>query len=135
MLIGLGVSAISDTGNAFAQNDKLLHNYYQSIKNNELAVVKGYFLDETDIGFRKYILDIICMGKTKFYPQNSFMLQQYTFPRLKDLESDGLIEWDAHGLTITKTGRNFIRNICSAFDLHLLKKGNATVEQVYSKAI
>src|SRR5436190_1021890 len=43
MLVGLGVSAISDTGNAFAQNDKLLHNYYQLLNKNELAVVKGYF--------------------------------------------------------------------------------------------
>jgi oxygen-independent coproporphyrinogen-3 oxidase len=53
MLIGLGVSAISDAGNAFAQNDKLLHNYYQHINNNELPFTKGYFLNEADIAFRK----------------------------------------------------------------------------------
>src|SRR6185369_6625524 len=52
MLIGLGVSAISDTGNAFAQNDKLLHNYYRAIETNELAVVKGYFLNDADRVFR-----------------------------------------------------------------------------------
>src|SRR6478735_10261185 len=31
LLLGLGVSSISDTGNAFAQNQKALHDYYTSI--------------------------------------------------------------------------------------------------------
>jgi oxygen-independent coproporphyrinogen-3 oxidase len=135
MLIGLGVSAISDTGNAFAQNDKLLHNYYQAINKNEIPVVKGYFLNDVDLVFRKYILDISCMGETNFHPEHYHLLQQYTFPKLKDLAEDGLIEWSEQGLIITDTGRNFIRNICSAFDLHLLKKEKASNEQLYSKAI
>jgi oxygen-independent coproporphyrinogen-3 oxidase len=135
MLIGLGVSAISDTGNAFAQNDKLLHNYHQSINKSELPVVKGYFLNDVDRVFRKYILDISCIGETTFQPQYFHLLEQYTFPKLKELASDNLIEWDDEGLTITETGRNFIRNICSVFDLHLLKKEGASNEQMYSKAI
>ena len=135
MIIGLGVSAISDTGTAFAQNDKLLHNYYQSVEKNELPVVKGYFLDSTDTGFRKYILDTICTGGTKFRADHYDLLRQFTFPRLKELASDGLITWDEHGLVVTANGRNFIRNICSAFDLHLLRKESSASEQLYSKAI
>jgi oxygen-independent coproporphyrinogen-3 oxidase len=135
VLIGLGVSAISDTGNAFAQNDKTLHNYYQMLNENELAVVKGYFLSDADRVFRKYILDISCMGKTNFQPQYFHLLQQYTFPELEKLAADDLIEWNEQGLTITETGRNFIRNICNAFDLHYLKKERNPAEQMYSKAI
>jgi len=135
MLIGLGVSAISGTGKAFAQNDKLLHNYYQLLNKNELAVVKGYFLNDTDRVFRKYILDISCTGETTFHPQHFHLLQQYTFPKLKELASDILVEWNEQGLVITETGRNFIRNICSAFDLHHLKKEKNPAEQMYSKAI
>jgi len=135
ILIGLGVSAISDTGNAFAQNDKLLHNYYQSIGKNELAVVKGYYLNDEDSVFRKYILDISCMGKTSFHPEYFHLLQQYTFPELEKLASDNLIEWNEQGLIVTKTGRNFIRNICSAFDLHYLKKEKISTQPMYSKAI
>jgi oxygen-independent coproporphyrinogen-3 oxidase len=135
ILIGLGVSAISDSGNAFAQNDKLLHNYYHSISKNEIPVVKGYFLNDMDLVFRKYILDISCMGETIFHHQHFHLLQRYCFPKLKDLEADGLIEWNEESLIVTETGRNFIRNICSAFDLHLLKKEKASNEQTYSKAI
>ncbi len=135
MLVGLGVSAISDTGDAFAQNDKLLHNYYQSIGKNELAVVKGYYLNDEDSIFRKYILDISCMGKTNFRPQYFHLLQQYTFPELEKLASDDLVEWNEKGLTVKSKGRNFIRNICSAFDLHYLRRENISAQPVYSKAI
>jgi len=135
MLIGLGVSSISDTGNAFAQNDKLLHNYYASINNDQLAIVKGYFLNEEDIALKKYILDISCTGITKFKSQHFDLLKEYSFPRLKELADDGLIEWNEFGLQTTRRGRHFIRNICNAFDLHYLRKSGAVSEMKYSKAI
>src|SRR6185369_4133747 len=68
ILLGLGVSSISDVGNAFAQNKKALHEYYESIEKNELAVFRGYFLNNEDVAFRKYILDISCKGCTTFKP-------------------------------------------------------------------
>jgi oxygen-independent coproporphyrinogen-3 oxidase len=90
MLIGLGVSSISDTGNAFAQNEKLLHNYYAAINNNGLAVVKGYFLNAEDIAFKKYILDISCTGRTKFKSQHLDVLKHIVFQSLKSLLKTGL---------------------------------------------
>ena len=134
MLIGLGVSAISDAGIAYAQNHKTLHNYYQSIYNNELPVVKGYFLNDEDVAFKKYILDISCKGKTNFKSQHLDLLMQYSFPELINLEKDGLVKWNLKELTVTETGRNFIRNICKAFDLHLLRN-ETKAEQLFSKAI
>ncbi|MFI5188361.1 MAG: oxygen-independent coproporphyrinogen III oxidase, partial [Chitinophagales bacterium] len=62
LLLGLGVSSISDAGIAFAQNKKALHEYYESIGKNELPLFRGYFLTEEDASFRKYILDISCRG-------------------------------------------------------------------------
>jgi len=67
-LLGVGVSSISDVGVAFAQNKKTLHEYYESIEKNELPVFRGYFLNEEDIAFRKYILNIVCKGFTKIDP-------------------------------------------------------------------
>ena len=135
MLIGLGVSAISDMGNAFAQNEKLLRNYYQAIANDELAVVKGYFLNDEDIAFRKYILDISCTGRTIFRANHLNILREYSFPQLKVLAEDGLVSWNEKGLVATETGRHFIRNICNAFDLHYLRKEEVSNELRYSKAI
>jgi len=60
MMIGLGVSSISDAGVAFAQNHKTVHEYYQSIEGEELPITKGFFLNDEDVSFRKYILDISC---------------------------------------------------------------------------
>ena len=136
MLLGLGISSISDAGIGFAQNHKTLHDYYQSVNNNEFAVSKGYFLNEEDSAFRQYILNISCNAKTSFYPQHKDLLQEYTFPELRKLEADGLIEFDETGLTVTGLGRNFIRNICKAFDLHLLRKEiSQEVQPLFSKAI
>jgi len=133
MLLGLGVSAISDTGNAFAQNIKTLHDYYAAIETDELPVQKGYFLSDEDLAFRKYILNISCQGKTKFIAAHLPLLEKYTFPELEGLSADGLVTFNDKELNVTELGQNFIRNICKAFDLHLLR--NTQTQQVFSKAI
>jgi len=135
LLLGLGVSSISDTGNAFAQNRKNLHEYYECISHQELPVFRGYFLTEEDIAFRKYILQISCQGYTAFNPEHIALLKQYTFPALEKMEKDNLIEWDETGLTVTPIGRHFIRNICSAFDLYLLRNIEENKQRVFSNAI
>lgn len=132
-LLGLGVSGISDTGNTFAQNEKALQDYYTNVAEGRLAVHKGYFLSEEDEAFRKYILDISCKGEVKFAEEHLHTLEQYTFPLLKDLEKDGLIEWNKSGLRLTSQGHYFIRNICSAFDLYLQR--NKPEKVIFSKAI
>lgn len=135
MLLGLGVSSISDAGIAFAQNTKTLHDYYAIINQNKLPVQRGFFLTDEDIAFRKYILDISCQGKTIFKNENLPALKEYSFPELKKLERDGLLTWNEKGLEVTETGRHFIRNICKAFDLHLLRSHVDINKPVYSKAI
>ena len=135
MIIGLGVSSISDAGIAFAQNDKTLHNYTAAINANELAVFRGYFLTEEDVAFRNYILDISCRGATIFRPEDRGTLQQLCFPEFKKMEADGLLRITADGLVVTSTGLNFTRNICSAFDLNLLREGVHASNPVFSKAI
>jgi oxygen-independent coproporphyrinogen-3 oxidase len=100
-----------------------------------LPVFRGYFLDEEDMTFRKYILNISCQGKTKFNPEHLDILKQYSFPELKKLEKDKLIEWNETGLIITPLGRHFIRNICSAFDLHLIRNKKESSKPLFSKAI
>lgn len=43
MLLGLGVSSISDASISFAQNTKALHDYYAIINQNKLPVQRGFF--------------------------------------------------------------------------------------------
>jgi oxygen-independent coproporphyrinogen-3 oxidase len=133
LLLGLGVSSISDTGNAFAQNEKSLHDYYAAINAGRLAIKKGFVLSNEDENFRQYILDIACKGQTTFKLQDLPLLEMYTFPRLRDLEKDGLVEWNHEHVALTAQGHYFIRNVCSAFDLYLQR--NTPGKQIFSKAI
>ena len=136
MLLGLGVSSISDLGIAFAQNHKTIHDYYNFIEQDELPVTKGYFLNEEDVAFRKYILQVSCMGHASFKVHDIDKLEQFSFPELALLEEDGLVEWNKQQLKVTPLGRHFIRNICKAFDLHLLRNVRPDDDRKqFSKAI
>ncbi|MES1223358.1 MAG: oxygen-independent coproporphyrinogen III oxidase, partial [Bacteroidota bacterium] len=135
LLIGLGVSAISNLGNAFAQNDKSLLGYYEMLDKRKFAVKKGYFLNDEDIAFGKYIMDISCRGTTFFNAAHLPLLEAFCFPQLKQPAADGLIEYDEKQLKLTAAGHYFIRNICCAFDLHLQRNRNLLYQQAFSKAI
>jgi oxygen-independent coproporphyrinogen III oxidase len=134
MLIGLGVSSISDTGESYAQNKKTIHDYYQCINNDEFAVEKGYFLNEEDLAFKKYILDTSCRQKTLFPTRDLELLREYSFPELEFLKQDGLLTFNDFGMQVTEKGKNFTRNICRAFDLHLLRT-KQTQPRLFSNAI
>ena len=135
LLLGLGVSAISDIGNAYSQNGKTLHDYYHAINEGKFAVKRGYFLSGEDIYFRQYIKDISCKGFTKFLPQHAALLETYCFPQLNQLTIDGLVEYDKTQVTLTQKGHYFIRNVCSVFDLYLQRGLLASDKPLFSKAI
>jgi oxygen-independent coproporphyrinogen-3 oxidase len=136
LLLGLGVSSISDAGSAFAQNAKTLHDYYEDVRQGRLAVRKGFFLNEEDRAFRSYILDIACRGAATFRGADSELLERYTFPILAKLAEDGLVTWNREGLRLTTLGQQFLRNVCAAFDLHKIRSAEAgSAEKRFSQAI
>jgi oxygen-independent coproporphyrinogen-3 oxidase len=132
LLLGLGVSSISDTGTAYMQNVKSLKEYYRSVDEGLLPVSKGIFLGEEDRRFRRYILDIACAGRTSLLEDDLSLLHRVTFPQLKDLAKDGLVQYSEKEVVVTEAGRDFLRTICSAFDLYL-PRAPKTVQ--FSRAI
>jgi oxygen-independent coproporphyrinogen-3 oxidase len=135
LLIGLGVSSISDAGVAYAQNEKTIHDYYASLQRNEIPVKRGFFLNKEDTAFKKYILDISCRGTAKFRKEDLPLLNEFSFPELQKLREDKLITWNFEGVEVTPLGAHFIRNICRAFDLHLLRNQRESANPRFSKAI
>lgn len=135
MLAGLGVSAISDTGDAFAQNHRELENYYRSIEQEKIPVVKGYYLNETDKIFKQYILDIICKGQTILQQERPAFLDEITLPRLREFEKDGLLVLNDNVVTVTETGRQFVRNICQAFDMVAYTPATQEGKKLFSYAV
>lgn len=129
--IGLGVSSISDSWYAFAQNTKSVETYLSEIKDGQFPFIKGHVLTGEDLLIRKYILDIMCKGETSLQACDSLFREFIS--RLIPLEEDGLIRLEGHFLLVTEKGRPFVRNICMCFDQRLwLKKPES---QVFSMSI
>ncbi|MBN2868264.1 MAG: oxygen-independent coproporphyrinogen III oxidase, partial [Flavobacteriaceae bacterium] len=63
-MIGLGVSSISDSWYAFAQNVKNLEDYYQLIDEDIIPVFRGHILTKEDLIIRQHILNLMCHFKT-----------------------------------------------------------------------
>lgn len=127
LMIGLGVSSISDSWYSFAQNEKTIEDYYARLENNQLPVFRGHLLTNEDLVIRKHILNLMCQFTTSW--ENEAML----FPELKDIqtdlvemEADGLLTFLENGLLVTEKGKPFVRNICMAFDLRLKRKAPET---------
>lgn len=120
LMIGLGVSSISDTWNAFAQNVKKVEDYLKLIADNEIPVFKGHVLDEEDLLMRKHILNLMCRNRTAWdgmdLLNDSF---KESLLRLPALEADGLIVQRDNSIEVTKIGERFLRNICAVFDARL----------------
>ncbi|MEZ5054747.1 MAG: oxygen-independent coproporphyrinogen III oxidase [Chitinophagales bacterium] len=114
VLIGLGVSAISDVFFGFRQNVKTVEAYYEAIAKEILPIQKGIDVSEEDILYRKHILNIACKGATNW--ENELELSEKMKLRLHTLQQDGLISWQTHQLEVTPLGWSFLRNICSVFD-------------------
>jgi len=66
LMISLGVSAISDTWNGFAQNIKEVEAYQKKVLEGKFPFFKGHLLSEEDKVVRKHILNIMCQGKTNW---------------------------------------------------------------------
>lgn len=114
VLIGLGVSAISDVFYGFRQNVKTVEEYYAELEKNKLPVYRGIDLAEEDILYRKHILNIACKGHTVW--KNEIAATPKMKAQLIDLQADGLITLGDDELQVTSTGWNFLRNICTVFD-------------------
>lgn len=133
-LIGLGVSAISDSWYGFAQNEKKLEDYYKRLSNNELPVFRGHILSSQDLVIRQHILNLMCRLFTNWKNSDLYVPEiPDILIDLKEMQDDDLLEIDQHSIQVKHAGRAFIRNICMAFDLRL--KDNKPQRQLFSQTI
>jgi oxygen-independent coproporphyrinogen-3 oxidase len=134
LMIGLGVSSISDSWYGFAQNEKSIEDYYKRIEQNELPVFRGHLLTKEDLIIRKHILNLMCHFYTTWNEtEGCFNELPDVLLNLKEMELDGLIELSGNTLYVTEKGKPFVRNICMAFDLRLKRK--APQMQLFSMVV
>lgn len=131
VMIGLGMSAISDSWFSFAQNEKQLKDYEERVERGEIPVYRGHILNEEDLQIREQILNVMCNFETEFHGENEqFDLIKH---RLKDLQKDGLVTIDGRHVFVTEKGIPFVRNICMAFDLKM--DLSRPKERMFSKTV
>ena len=134
LMIGLGMSSISDSWYAFAQNNKSTEEYQAIVNNGEIPIFRGHLLNNEDLIIRRHILNIMCHFETSWEDES---LQFEELPevtkRLKEMENDGLVVFTKNGLMEPEKARPFVRNICMAFDLRLLR--NKPKTRIFSMTI
>lgn len=133
LMVGLGMSAISDSWYAFAQNVKTVEEYQKIVEEGKIPVVKGHILNDEDLLVRRHILNLMCQLETTFDGNNSFPELENAFEMLKEMERDELVEIHENQIKITEKGRAFTRNVAMVFDLRMMR--NKPETRIFSMTI
>lgn len=137
-LVAVGVSSISQVGDAYFQNHADIEQYQADIDKGVLPIHRGVALTEDDDVRRAVIKQLICHFELDYsWVEKTFgiNMQSYFADALKGLEkyqADGLLELSAQGIHVTPKGRLLIRNICMEFDAYLTQPQHSVR---YSKVI
>jgi oxygen-independent coproporphyrinogen-3 oxidase len=127
LMIGLGVSSISDSWYAFAQNVKTIEEYYALLDQNQLPVYRGHLLTPEDLIIRQHILNLMCQFSTSWEQKADYFTEiPAIIEQLQEMEKDGFIIIEPNKISVTNAGKPFVRNICMAFDLRLKRKAPQT---------
>jgi len=120
LMIALGVSSISDTWFAFAQNEKKVEDYMDKVNQGIFPIFKGHLLNQEDLIIRRHILNLMCKGQTDWTNEGEQCPALFKgLERLKELEKDELVVIADKSLEVTPLGKRFLRNICMALDARL----------------
>lgn len=133
-LIGLGVSAISDSWNMFVQNEKVLETYEQRVRRGEIPTFRGHRLNHEDVVLRRHILNLMTRFETNWDRSDSYVPYLGDIDtRLAEAKADGLVRIEGGHCEITPRGKPFLRNVCMAFDARLSRKTPDT--QIFSRTV
>jgi oxygen-independent coproporphyrinogen III oxidase len=130
MMLGLGMSSISDSWFGFTQNEKTVEAYQDRVMKGELPVFRGHVLSQEDLQIRRNILDLMCHFETEVKDEG--FLEEVKLG-LREMVEDGLVTFIGNKVLITESGIPFVRNVCMAFDRDL--KGLEKREGMFSKTV
>lgn len=137
-LVALGITAIGKVGATYSQNYRTLEEYYESLDNNMLPLMRGLELSADDLLRRDIIQALMCqfaLSKQDFEISHAIDFDNYfaqELAELKEYQDYGLVKLDNGSITVTPKGRLLIRNICMTFDKYL-RQGKQ--RKMFSKVI
>ena len=129
VLLGLGVSAISETPTCFHQNAKAFPVYDRRVRQREIPTLRGHLLSEVDRRLREQILEFMTRFQVDLDPEQQEDAKVFLQPMIED----GLVKVSDHSLQLTEKGTPFLRNACMFFDQRLRRQEQRP--QVFSQAL
>jgi oxygen-independent coproporphyrinogen-3 oxidase len=142
-LLGVGISAIGDVQEAYAQNTKKLPEHARAVAAGRFPISRGRRLIGDDSLRRHVILQLMC----NFHLDLPAVERRFgvdfaaTFaPELERLSGadspveHGLLKISPAALDVTPLGRMFVRNICMTFDRYLADR-LASEKPVFSRTV
>jgi oxygen-independent coproporphyrinogen-3 oxidase len=134
ILLGLGVSSISETPTCFHQNEKALPAYEQMMEAGKLTTFRGHLLTEEDRTDREQILELMTRLEVELRPEQVADAREF----LSEMVSDHLVEIEDTAssrarLRVTEPGKAFLRNACLFFDRRLRKQ--SPEKRIFSRSI
>jgi oxygen-independent coproporphyrinogen-3 oxidase len=139
-LYGVGVSAISGIGSAYAQNYRDVPSYQAAVREKGLATMRGYRMSADDLLRRAVISRLLChtvIPKREIEQEHAVRFDEYFAPelvRLREFVSDGLVTHSPEEIRVTMLGQIFIRNVAMLFDAYLARQA-AESRPLFSKTI
>ena len=130
VLLGLGVSSISETPYSFHQNEKVLPLYEETLAKGQIPTLRGHVLTEEDQKNREQILSLMTQYHVKFSDTTQ---RDRAKSFLSEMIADKLVEISDQELKVTEAGKPFLRNACVFFDERLKEKQPQT--RIFSQSI
>lgn len=130
-ILGLGVSAISQIGDFYLQNERDLSAYQSRLDAGELPLSRGFKISSEDKLRRHIIMHLISELKLDIPECNRRFGIDFTgrfsseLGALRQMEQDGLLSISDNEIQVKHRGRPFLRNICMPFDAYLTPDGSA----------
>jgi oxygen-independent coproporphyrinogen-3 oxidase len=124
-ILAFGASSISQTADVYMQNEKNLKRYQQRVAATGFAVERGLKLTRDDQIQREAITRVMCDLELDFAAFGSEWGITFTdyfadaLTALRPLAEDGLVEIGTGKVSVTPSGRLFLRNIGMCFDRYL----------------
>lgn len=124
-LIGLGASAIGRFPQGFVQNAPDIGGYARAIASGRFATARGIAISAEDRVRGRIIEQLMCNFSVDLdaVADESDIAIDFGAERdeLAPLEADGLLRIEGKRVTVTQSGRPFVRLAASAFDAYLVK--------------
>ncbi len=114
----VGLTSISETKTSYRQNYKDMGLYAKSLADGVLPIERGIVLNGEDILRRAVIMDVMCALKVEYSNYGVDFREKFesVFPKLEEMQRDGLIEAYPDRFEVSPVGRLFLRNIAMLFD-------------------